>query len=921
MTAKENEGRGEPSVVRRCCHSDNTKRRFGCGVQARCRCPGRLLKRQANNGRTQLEDIVTSKGGQVIPPRQDDEQIDNLDGVTHIVSTHIDFPQYNAALEDGINIVKPSWVIQSLNKGKVAQPRQHSPDPCQYFQDVVVTFGELPESDQDAIIAGVMALGGQHSSPLSKLVTHVVTTTDENEKCRIVRDRNLSCKIVLPHWFDDCFRLGRKIGERPYTFPNPELLRSDNSSKIRDFHSDHLDGATIATPSTLPSSSPPSSPSDTRKNLNALMCKKIFLSKDLQLSSHLHKTLEGLINHGGATITHSIEEAHIYIGQYREGKDYIKASRAGKEVANLSWLYHVINRNKYTRPIGKLLHYPVPREGLPGFENMRISISNYTGDARMYLENLVKHCGAEFTKTMKQDNTHLITAHTHSEKCEAAQEWGINIVNHIWLEESYAKCAVQPLTNPRYTHFPARTNLGEVAGQTSFDMKRLEQKYFTKPVESPVKPTQSTAPKAQARPSPRKTVASTNGVLADATINQTDLPTPNAADDETEDEQPQTTKKPRGRPRKSDLATPRLRDDEKENQSPLLYSSGRASKTKALGMLHQQAGDIALFQKEMKRKGGVTHGGRRSANAEDRSSPLPASPAPRKKRTSDEATYDATAMGSDLSDGETQAPPSKPAKKAKHAPTPTDLPPVQYRMMVTGDERWLNKSARESADKQKLRQLGVVLVSEPNNIDIVIAPKILRTRKFVCALANAPMVFDSTYLDYALKHNELIDEPSLLHDPETEEKYDFNLADSLARAEDNQGKLLRGWSIFVTKDVKGGFDTYKDIITANGGQALLYAGRTGVNIPKRRLRNDPEAGSESQHQGGDEEFDYVYLVSGDSEADVKLWKPFRDLAEKQGLAARIVKNDWLLHVAMSQRIEWRSKFELDESQVLSQREG
>ena len=833
-----------------------------------------------------------------------------MDELTHIVSTHIDFPQYNAALELGINIVKPSWITTSLPKGKLAQPRQHSPDPNQYFQDVVVSFGDLPEGDQDAIVAGVMALGGQYSGPLSKLVTHIVTIDDDVEKCRIARERDLKCKIILPHWFDDCFRLGRKINERPYTFPNPELLRIDNPTKVRDMHSDHLDGATVATPSTLPSSSPPPSPSEARKNLNAFMCKKIFLSRDLQLSGRLHKTLEGLINHGGATLTDSIEDTDIYIGQYRDGNDYIKASRAGKEVANLSWLYHVINRNKYTSPVGKLLHYPVPRDGLPGFENMRISISNYTGDARIYLENLIKHCGAEFTKTMKQDNTHLITAHTHSEKCEAAQEWGINIVNNIWLEESYAKCAVQSLTNPRYTHFPARTNLGEVTGQTRFDLKRLEQNYFSKAVDPP----------PRAKPSPRKTVPSTNGVLSGATINQNDVTIPIAPGDEAEDEEPQTVKRPRGRPRKSDATTPRFRDEEKENESPLLHSSARASKAKALGILHRQADDIALYQKELKRKGGVTHGGRRSTNSEGVSSPLAASPIPHKKRTSDEATYEATAMSSDLSDGETQAP-AKPAKKAKHAPAPTDLPPVQYRMMVTGDDRWLNNPKKESADRQKLRQLGVALTQESKEVEILVAPRILRTRKFVCALANAPMVVDTSYLDTALKHNKLIEDPPLIEDRETEEKYGFSLSEALARAEDNQGKLLRGWTIYVTKDINGGFDTYKDIINLNGGQALMYAGRTGLTIPKRRLRDDPEAGSESQHQGGDAEFDYVYLMSGVSEAEVKLWKQFRDLAEKQDLEARIVRNDWLLHQAMSQKIEWKDKFRLDESEVVSQREG
>ncbi|KAK3725115.1 regulator of Ty1 Transposition [Vermiconidia calcicola] len=861
-----------------------------------------------------LVDAVDAQGGRYVQLRQNDQQIEDLQELTHIVSTHIDFPQYNAALENGIHIVKPSWIISSVNKGKPAQPRQHSPDPSQYFHEVVITCADLPEGDQDAIVAGVIALGGQYSSPLSKLVTHIVTLDLDNEKCRIAKEKGLKCKIMLPHWFDDCFRLGRKINERPYVFPNPEILRRDNLGKVRDSHSDVLEGATVASPSGLPQSSPPPSPSETRKNLNAFMSKKILLSKDLRLTNHLHKTLEGLINHGGATLTDSVEDADIYIGCYRDGADYVKASRAGKEVANLSWLYHVINRNKYTNPLSKLLHYPIPRKGVPGCENMRISISNYTGDARVYLENLIRYCGAEFTKTMKQDNTHLITAHTQSEKCEAAQEWGINVVNHIWLEESYAKCAAQNLTIPRYTHFPARTNLGEVAGQTSFDMKRVESMFFPRPRESPQKVQPPSEPTLKTKLSPRKTVHSTATVMG-STINQGDSPMPTADDDNTEAEEPSMAKKVRGRPRKSVTTTPRFRDADKENESPLLQSSGRASKVKANDKLHEQKGDIALFQKEMKRKGGVTHGGRRSSNAAEFSSPVPEAKQQRKKRTSDEATYDVTAEGSDLSDGETQArnaADAKPTKKAKTAPAPAHLPPVRYKMMVTGDDRWVDNVRKEAADRQKLRDLGVMLTQDPKDVQILCAPKILRTRKFVAALAGAPMVVDSKYLDTALKQSKLVENPPTLHDRDTEERFGFTLSDSLERAKINQRRLLRGWTIFVTNNVAGGFETYKEIITLNGGVAMLYTGRIGLTLPRLlRAREDPEASGESQHQGGEEELEKVYLVSNITEADVKLWPQFRAVARKQGLEARIVKTDWLLNAAMSQEVKWDAKWAVD----------
>ena len=90
----------------------------------------------------------------------------------------------------------------------------------------------------------------------------------------------------------------------------------------------------------------------------------------------------------------------------------------------------------------------------------------------------------------------------------------------------------------------------------------------------------------------------------------------------------------------------------------------------------------------------------------------------------------------------------------------------------------------------------------------------------------------------------------------------------------------------------------------------MYQGRTGTTIPKRRLRDDPSAGGESQHQGGDDEFDCVYLVSGSSDSEQKLWKTFTDMAAKQDLEARIVKADWLLHAAMSQQITWNDMWEL-----------
>ncbi|KAK5108587.1 hypothetical protein LTR62_008163 [Meristemomyces frigidus] len=880
----------------------------------------------------QITEIVANNGGKVVQVCDNSNGVENLSNATHIIATNIDFPQYNKAVERGVLVVKPSWVRQSQAKSKLVGARQHSPDPNQYFQQVVLTCGDLPEGDKDAIIAGVMALGGQYSGALNKLTTHIVTLDYDHPKSQLAVRTKAKCISVLPHWFDDCLRLGKKISERPYVFPNPIHLQA---TLPRPFNSDSgfVEGASSCTPLTS-ALSPPTSPSKVRRNLNAFMSKKIMLSSDLGLSAHLTGTLKQLVNQGGGLLTDNISTADIYICQYRDGPDYMTASRARKEVANLSWLYHVIHNNKYTNPLSRLLHYPIPRNGLPGFSNLKISISNYNGEARTYLENLIRYCGAEFTKTMKQDNTHLIAAHTKSEKFEAAQEWNLHITNHLWLEESYAKGCVQTLSNPRYTHFPASTNLSEVCGQSTIDLKSVERMFFPAPRVSPQKTMRSPDPHAKGSRSPQKELTSSR-VTAMGIPQKTAAaspPTPIQEDEETEDEDDDeqeevaaklkrkpaaltadvaapvddldegeqadisVTARPRGRPRKS-AATPRCLDEEKENESPFVTTSARAdraAKSKANANIHNLAPDILAFEKELKRKGGVTHGGRRSDHPEDFSSPVPAQPKNMKKRKSDEGTYDVSAQGSDLSDGETQA------VQAKKAKTTSEVPPIMYRMMVTGDERWVGKTKQEDADRLKLRMLGVELTQDPLQVDILVAPAIKRTKKFVAALANAPLVVDTKYLDAALKQEKLTENPILLQDRKTENAMDFKLSEAIDRAKVNAHKLLEGWSIFVAKEIAGGWETYKDIITVNGGETHMYAGRTGLQLPKRAA---DDAG---------EEHDYAYLVSGASEAEVKLWKTFRSTAEKQNLRTRIVKSDWLLTMAITQEFRWKAEFEWED---------
>ena len=85
-------------------------------------------------------------------------------------------------------------------KNRVANPRQYSPDPRLFYSGMVVCCVDLPQGDSDAIIGGVLAMGGLYSSAVTKMVTHIVALTTENDKCQVALSKGLKCKIVLPHW-------------------------------------------------------------------------------------------------------------------------------------------------------------------------------------------------------------------------------------------------------------------------------------------------------------------------------------------------------------------------------------------------------------------------------------------------------------------------------------------------------------------------------------------------------------------------------------------------------------------------------------------------------------------------------------------------------------------------------------------------
>lgn len=467
--------------------------------------------------------------------------------------------------------------------------------------------------------------------------------------------------------FDACFKLGKRIDEGPYLLPDPEIMKKSADDDVDIPANDNLVYATSVNPGYLPI---PENTKSARSLATVFRDRAIMLAADLNITKRLTKTIEDIVVDGGGKVVHDVDDCDMYICQYRNGDEYIHAAQSCKEVGSLSWLFSLIVDNQWHNPLHRLLHYPIPRDGIPGFKDLRITISNYGGEARIYLENLIKACGAEFTKTMKADNTHLITARDTSEKCKAAPEWGVAVINHLWIEESYAKCELKPINISKYNHFPPRTNLGEIIGQTFLEESKIRNLFY---------------PGGEEKMSPS---AKRKRKILEAAEDNTYQKGPaeglvvgrdkdfDVMKDNEENEVP-------GKSKKAAVETPvrsRRAHPGKENDSPVAMSTGsRSAKAKARDLLQHIAPDIALYEKEKKRhsKAGAPWGGKRAADLVEK-----------------EKDAKTTATSPKHVEEEDDEDTKRPVKKSRPS-----LPDVQMRLIVTGYNRWVAAHNKEDHDR------------------------------------------------------------------------------------------------------------------------------------------------------------------------------------------------------------------------------
>ncbi|CAM4597374.1 unnamed protein product, partial [Lepidochelys kempii] len=140
---------------------------------------------------------------------------------SHIISEDGDNPEVGESREVfDLPVVKPSWVILSVQCGALLPVNGFSPESCQIFFGVTACLSQISSEDRSVLWALITFYGGDCQLSLNNKCTHLVVPEPKGEKYECACKRE-SIKIVTPDWVLDSISDKAKKEEISY---HPRLI-------------------------------------------------------------------------------------------------------------------------------------------------------------------------------------------------------------------------------------------------------------------------------------------------------------------------------------------------------------------------------------------------------------------------------------------------------------------------------------------------------------------------------------------------------------------------------------------------------------------------------------------------------------------------------------------------------------------------
>lgn len=695
--------------------------------------------------------------------------ISQLNRFSHVIAESIDFPRFEDVSKLYIPIVTKEW-INSLAKQKAMVPvRGFSPDPRMILKNCIVACGTECD-DEDVIKTAVRIFGGTNTNELRKSLTHFITNDPKHKNVMLIDEYNkvnregLNVKIVRPAWLLDSIINGKCMDESNYTLDSPAVSNFEVPEYL--------------------------------KNL------EITYSRRLDLSNDMKKLLNKFVSKRG--------NKKICIEKFLD-----PAVSHEIPARTFDYLFSLILYKADHLTFDSLLFHPVREIPVLGMHRLVVATTNYTGDSRLYIEELLQRMGGFFTKTLKPSNTHLVAAKDVGKKVSYAKKWNINIVNHCWVEDCFVNWKLVPDSN----YHKLLKDDACVRMINTLEFEGFDYDVYKKGLEEPNDDTSSTSILDTAHE------VSTNTESSNTLLNST------TAASKTQPNRSQSVviipgaEDPNQIKEKSILA---------KEQNSVNAINGKADHNDYISQ--QNDDDKAKLESNNVLKDDLW---KIPDDEEDNESVQKGKTKPKSKSKATKTSTDANKAVSNIT-------PDVPTSSKRSASTlSADLEPMKKTAKIVGKPYHITaivtgfNGTLSNVDKRELKKVGITIIDSPNkNLNCIIAPSLLRTQKFLTALAYDPEYFlepliltdvlgtldsvkkvgDFDSLAPRLEKYDIWAHVDFEKDIKPKRLFDANTTkeDAIKLLRKKRSNLFQQFSFNISSGLPAGFDTLKNILKSFG---------------------------------------------------------------------------------------------------------
>eukprot|EP00742_Colponemidia_sp_Colp-10_P006985 GILJ01007498.1.p1 GENE.GILJ01007498.1~~GILJ01007498.1.p1 ORF type:complete len:722 (-),score=89.31 GILJ01007498.1:318-2483(-) len=384
--------------------------------------------------------------------------------ITHVVCTQSDFSSYKYARAQGVNLVTPLWLRQTIKRKKMLPAKHYRADPLAYFSGFTITTAQIVSSQRDVLRSLIEHFGGKYQVHLDQFCTHLILLEPKGEKYKVASLHPLCrhMKIVSPDWINSCLTQKRRVSESLYTISPPLLELQppptwDESDELTTF----INGVPVSDEHPAMEEDVPNR--EDRQNLPSLFHSLTFsIAKNMkQLTKRA--VLADIVDLGGEVHEeYRTSDSHLVV-EFQCGEEYERAVHQKQAIVTPLWVSEcLLARDVLCAASYAVFMPPRHRDGIPDMRHLIVSISGYTktsSPSRSLVKAMVHASGACLAGPLSTQHTHLILQSATGDKFIKAQEWNVQCVSHQWMEACLRHWKRLPETDYVYRAPPAKVEL------------------------------------------------------------------------------------------------------------------------------------------------------------------------------------------------------------------------------------------------------------------------------------------------------------------------------------------------------------------------------------------------------------------------------------------------------------------------------